>query len=178
MPDDIEEVRQETVEGLEANRIASNHKFDEATGTREELAKELEFLRKERANEIAKNVSDTAREVSKERQKLATEVAYAAGAEAARIDERLGHLDSAVLRINGSIEKTGNALNTLRDETQDSVYGLRRDMQERFDNQVATALETKTEGRRLILQVFSAVLVATIGAAAVIVVALINSSPV
>ena len=177
MPDDIEEVRQETVDGLEQNRIESDRKLNDATHTREDMAAELEFLRKERAVELAKGVSETATAAAKARQQLATEVAYAAGAEAARIDERLHHLDAAVFRINGSIETTGNALNTLRTETQDAVYGLRRDMQARFDNQATTAIATKTEGRRLILQVFSAVLVATIGAAAVIVVALINSSP-
>ncbi len=54
---------------------------------------------------------------------------------------------------------------------------LRKDIQKRFDDQTSLTTTTKAEGRRLILQVFSAVLVATIGAAGLIIVALINTSP-
>lgn len=87
--------------------------------TRAELATEVERLRRDRENQIAK---------------------------------RLTCLDSAI------------------DE-------LRKDMHVRFQNQADMAMTTKTENRRLTLQVFGTVLTATIGAAAVIIVALINSSP-
>lgn len=75
-----------------------------------EIAAEVEQLRKERASELAKNVEHVAENAAKSREELASKVAYAAGAEAARIDDRLGNLDSAVKRINGSIEETGTAL--------------------------------------------------------------------
>jgi len=133
---------------------------------REQRAAEIELLRQERATELVRSVDEVALNAAKARGELAAEVAYAAGAEAARIDSRLGSLDASVLRINGSIDTTGKAL-----------VDLREDIQKRFDDQTTQATNTKAEGRRLILQVFSAVLVATIGAAALIVVALINTSP-
>lgn len=145
--------------------------------TREELAKDLENIRKERASNLAHNVETDAVAASKARQDLAAQLAYDRGVEAARIDGRLSHLDDAVMRINGSIEKTANALNQLRTETQTDISNLRKDMQNRFDKQSETAAITKMENRKLTLQVFSAIIVATISAAAIIIVALIGGTP-
>jgi len=65
----------------------------------------------------------------------------------------------------------------LNTETKNELSSLRKDIQQRFDKQAESESSTKMEGRRLILQVFSAVLIATIGAAGLIIVALINTSP-
>lgn len=84
--------------------------------TKEELAVEVEQLRTERAIAVAKNVEQVAEKATNAREELAAKLAYNAGVEATRIDSRLGNLDTAVERINGSIESTGEALHELTDE--------------------------------------------------------------
>lgn len=131
-----------------------------------DLAKEVEELRRERAQTLARNVDEVAANAARARESLATDVAYAAGQEAARIDVRLDHLDSAVSRINGSIEKSA-----------DAMIKLRETVTEKFQSQAETAETTKAESRKLLLQIFGTVLAATIAAAATIVVALVSSGP-
>lgn len=134
--------------------------------TREELAAEVETLRQDRADTLVKNVDEIAIQAAKERADLATKVAYAAGAEAARVNSRLEYLDEAIDRINGSIEKTGSSLDDLKTA-----------MNKRFQDQINNAEITKQESRKLLFQIFGTILVATIGSATTIVVALISSGP-
>ncbi|HXH35709.1 MAG TPA: hypothetical protein VNJ54_15105 [Plantibacter sp.] len=131
-----------------------------------DLAKEVEELRRERAQTLVRNVDEVAANAARAREALATDVAYAAGQEAARIDTRLDYLDSAVDRINGSIEKSADAMNKLRETVTD-----------KFQSQADVAEATKAESRKLLLQIFGTVLAATIAAAATIVVALVSSGP-
>ena len=133
---------------------------------REERAVEIELLRQERAAELTQSVDTVAINASKAREELASKLAFTAGQEAARIDGRLTNLDSAVIRINGSIEKTATALEKLG-----------TDMNKRFQDQMTVTESSRVEARKLLLQIFGAVLVATIGAAATIIVALISSGP-
>lgn len=138
--------------------------------TPEELAAALEIVQartaelladkvESTAGMLATKVEDTATAASLVRQDLAAKLAYEQGAEAARINERLGNLDGSVEQIKVSFKE------------------FVVDITKRFDDQDKDAKEAKLEGRRLTIQVFSAVIVATIGAAAVIIVAIINSSP-
>lgn len=131
---------------------------------REVLADELENLRKEREAAVAKEVDQVAARAQEAREKLAEELAYAAGAEAARIDGRLDHLDASVERINGNIKSTGIALDQLKDS-----------MNNRFQEQISASDSLKRESRKLLLQIFATIMVALIGGSATIIVALISS---
>ncbi len=82
----------------------------------EKLAAEIELLRKERAATLIKEVDRAAIDAAETRADLATEVAYKAGVEAARIDSRLETLDRSVKGINENIETTSIALHELKDE--------------------------------------------------------------
>lgn len=86
--------------------------------TKEDLAVELEELRTKRAIAVAENVERVAEKATNAREDLAAKLAYAAGAEAARIDDRLNNLDNSVERINGNIKETATALHELTDEVR------------------------------------------------------------